>query len=364
MSIDLSKRRKEELAEQYSHLQQRVEQVDYLTHHRVESLFEDVEVEFEEARQRLSDLEATIDQDPTDSQLRRVYRPFVRKLDGIQGRLSDLQQALLYLETHHQQRPAYEDRLDYVSELCNELDELFDHDVEYLPVVWDGYAAFDIEFREFYAVHVPRDESPILGSPVVAHELGHAVVDHMEQTDRQPFYDRLQDFVEEWDEKKQPLVRRTWREWFKELVCDACGVLTFGPAYLLILTERLCHSDPYRLPSRSSSQVHPPDAMRFEFVDGLATEVFPDELYERTDSACDDFRGHLQYSTTAPPPEYDSWKDDELHTAVRDATRTRLDTDIAELCSNILNESDPESAPEQQLRLEVNHRWLERQNGG
>lgn len=364
MSTDLAERRKEELAEQFAHIQQRIEDTNSLTHQQVNTLLDEIRTEFDKAEQRQSDLEETIDQDPTESQFRRVYRPFVRQLDGIQDRLLDLQQALLYLETNYQQQEVYADRLDYVSKLCAELDALFHHNVDYLPVVWDGYAAFDIQFQEFYAVHIPRDESTTLGSPIVAHELGHAVVDHMDQEDKQPFYDRLRTIVDDWAERKQPLVRRTWREWFKELVCDACGLLTFGPAYVLAMTERLCHSNPFRLPSPSTVQAHPPDALRFKYVDDFAEDVLPDELYTRTHSACEDFELHLQQVVRGPPPEYESWLDEELFDSVRSATRRSLESDLDSLCTNILDEGNSTGSGQQELRLEANRMWLDRQTGG
>lgn len=330
----------------------------------MDALLDDIVEEFETADRRYEDLEETLRQDPSPEQLRRVYAPFTRQLDVVQDRLFDLQLTMLYLETHDQQRAEYQDRLNYVSNLCMELDALFHHDVTYLPVIWDAYAALDIKFQEFYAVHIPRGDASVQGAPIIAHEIGHSVVDHLDQAARQPFYDRLQEVVSEWPERKQPLVRQTWREWFTELVCDACGLLTFGPAFLLSMMERLCHRDPYQLPAAASPQIHPPDALRLEFVHEYAADMFLQSVYEETHSAYEDFETHLQQVIAEPPPEYESWLDDDLFAAVRAATESALDDDIESLCRNIDDGVDPVSVEHQALRLQSNREWLARQNGG
>jgi hypothetical protein len=252
--------------------------------------------------------------------------------------------------------------LSYVEELCNELAELVGVDVAVLPVVWDGYAAFDIQHRDFYAVHVPRDESAVHGGPIVGHEFGHLVVDLMEQEDHEPFRTRLQEILPEWPDNKQQMVRETWRGWFNELACDAFGVLSFGAAYLVAMIERLYHRDPYELP-RSRVNEHPPDALRFEFVDSIAENILPPNVYGKTKNAREGFHQHMTYSVRRPPPEYQSWVDGELLATVEQAVRSQFDPDITELSARLIRE-ETEISGACEHRYEANEYWLSRQNGG
>lgn len=356
-------RRKLELGSQWQHIQSYIDSTEYLTNTRLDHLTEEVSSALKEAEKRESEFNTTLSQNPTDEQLSRVYPPLVKQLDAVQGRIEDIQRALLYLELNHYQTNTYSERLKYVNELCTELTTVLQLDVEILPVIWDGYAIYDIQRGDFYAIHLPRDTSPVHGAPIIGHEFGHILVDQLNQNDHEPFRKRLQEFLTEWPESRQPLVRNAWREWFNELACDACGLFTFGPAYLLAMVERLIHRNPYEIP-RTIRNEHPPDALRFEFVKTLAEDIFSSEMYEFTEPARETYRDHLRVAVSRVPPAYDDWIDQPLLDAVEHATRSQLSPDLEPLDAALQRDMEPDLSENHELRIEANRYWLDRQNGG
>jgi len=357
LSVEHVYRRKEALESQWQHIQEHIESTEYLEHSQLDALIDAADSAFTEVVAREADLQHTKQQDPTTDQLSRVYRPVIRKLDNAQGRLTDLQQAILYIEINQYQQESYTERLSYVTDVCEELSRRFDVSVSFLPVVWDGYAAFDIQREDFYAIHVPRDASPVHGGPIIAHEFGHIVSDFLDRSTLQTFREQLQGFLDEWPEKRQLLVENTWRTWFDELLCDACGLLTFGPAYLITLAERLYHRDPYMTP-RQQVQAHPPNALRYTFVQELAEQSLPDSLYSKTHHARQAFETHLEHAVHLQPPEYDSWFSDPLLNTIEEITRSQLNSDLDSLCSNLLDESVSNPPESQEFRYEANQKIL------
>lgn len=353
MSVEHVYRRKSALESQWQHIQEHIESTDYLEHSQLNVLIEAAESAFDEVEERTGDLRRTDQQNPTDDQLSRVYRPVIRQLDSTQRRLRDLQQAILYIEVNQYQQESYTERLSYVNGVCEEISNQFEFSVSFLPVVWDGYAAFDIQREDFYAIHVPRDSSPIPGGPIIAHEFGHIVSDFLDTSSLHDFRDELQEFLEEWPEKRRFLVENTWRIWFDEFLCDACGLLTFGPAYLIALTERLYHRDPYNIPKQQVYE-HPPNALRYEFVRELGERSLPDPLYARTSHSRQAFESHLDYTVSTPPAEYDSWFSENLLNTIEGIVRFKLNSDFDSLCSNLLDDSLSTPPTSQKYRYESN----------
>lgn len=361
MSTNLSSYRFDEIKEQFQHITSHAETTKFGSSSPFQSLKEDIEGRIENAEKQKENLSKLNEQGATKRQLRNIYSPFVNQLDAIQSRIEDAQQALLYLSLHQTQKENYANRLDYTQRLCEEIDGTLTVSAEYLPVVWDSYASFDILPTEFYAVHIPRDERDIVNAPIVGHELGHFLYDEIESRQHpllQDFRDRVQEIASEFRERRQPRIISAWRDWFPELVCDACGTLTFGPAYLVTLTRQLHSSDPYLLPTDSVPVEHPPDALRYKFVKKIMEERMSDEILSYTASARKEFENHLTIAERYKNPDYESWIDREILSLAIEVTETHLESDIEQLCEAAID-AEVEPDPSIEMRARANREILE-----
>jgi hypothetical protein len=356
---DLAYRRNERVKAQFDYVIGQADELGFASHPAFKEISTQAETQLTNAERRQQQLQELDEQGATKEQLARIYPRFLRSVDISQLRVNDAQQAFLYLTVNKQQRDGFGERLAYTERVCDELSQLLKYDVGFLPVIWDGYASFDIIYQDFYAIHLPRDDDIRRGAPVIAHEFGHSLYDNLDPESRRAFRERLETVCSEFVDRKQPVVRLAWRNWFGELICDACGALTFGPAYLAILTERLCTSDPYDIPSEAAAIGHPPDALRYRLVEAILEEQLPGELYEAVHDYCHQFETHLTLVNGRQPPSYQGWVDDELLTRIIDAAEQEIDSDVAELSDHLLNGADPETCPAQQERLAVNQEIFE-----
>lgn len=321
-----------------------------------------IETELEERlreAQRYGDrFEQLKQQDATSAQISREYYPFLNEMDGISQRLEELQRALVYLTVNNWQQPEYGSRLTHTEEVCSEVDDRLAVDGEYLPVVWAEYGSYPIQYCQFYAIHLPRDNNAIQNSPILAHELGHTIVDQMREDKHaklRKYIDVLQNWASDFKRRNQDLIISSWRNWFAELVCDACGVLTFGPAYIITLVRRLQSANPYRLVSRGSAREHPPDDIRYRFTKDLLRESVSQEMYELTEGARERYEDHLERLAGHKRAGYSSWTNEKLLTLVVEATKEYLEPDLDRLCSSILDGGSEASVRQ---RTEANRELL------
>lgn len=354
MLADLSYQRNKRVEAQFEYIIGQAAELGFDSHPAFDQIITQAEDQIRKAERRQQQLQELDEQGATKEQLARIYPRFLRSLDISQLRINDAQQALLYLNINKEQRETFEDRLSYTESICRELSNLLEYDVGFLPVIWDGYASFDIIYQDFYAIHLPRDDDVIMGAPVIAHEFGHSLCDNLSAKSRRTFRERLEEICGEFVDRKRPVVRLAWRNWFGELICDACGALAFGPAYLAVLTERLCTSEPYDIPTDASEIGHPPDELRYRLVHEILKDRLPAEAYQVTQDYCHKFETHLTLVNGSQPPSYQGWIDEELLNLIIDSAEEEIDSDLNELSQNILNGSDPDSYPDQQERIKVN----------
>jgi hypothetical protein len=367
LSTDIASIRFVEIQEQFNHIKNISNTTGFASSSPFQRLINDIEERISKAEQQKRNLSKLMDQDATERQIRNLYSPYLNQLDDIQSRIEDAQQALLYQSLHQKQRENYASRLEYTQQLCEEVNAIFSVNAEYLPVVWDSYASFDILPTEFYAVHIPRDEWRVENSPIIGHELGHFLYDELETRPQHPllqdFRNRLQKIASEFRERRQPRIISAWRDWFPELVCDACGALTFGPAYLVTLTRRLYSSDPYLLPTENVPVEHPPDALRYELVRSILNDRIPNQVFSLTADTRREFEHHLSITDRYRNPDYESWVDDEILSIAVEVTEMHLDSDLDQICTTIMDSSvTPE--PAREMRVHANREILNLQNGG
>lgn len=313
--------------------------------------------------------ERAYDQEPDAEATHELYEEYLGAIDTVALELQVLEVELVYLDLHQYQRhSATSDRLDHASSLSSELADTFGMDITVLPVIWDGFAIDPLDenlpatgdLSQIYVLILPRTQSdPEFYAPIIAHELAHAVLDRQEDL-KGDFYNVLRDVQrrtrQEIDDETH--FARSWRTWFEELFCDACGVLTFGPAYLSSLARHLYHPNPYYIESNADRDLHPPPALRFDLVMDLSDELFPDLL----DGIRDDriaFERHLDALEHSRPRIYDTYDYGELRTFITQEVPAVVDHDLEALVDDITNGVTPDDRPERSHRLAANQYWLD-----
>jgi len=327
----------------------------------VDRLISSIDQTLDQAEQRKQDYLDLVEQDGSEHLQRSFYQHYVTQLDFAEKFLERLQQTHTYTDIHQQQRQeGFQNRLEYTSAVCAELEDVFRFDVDIIPVIWDGYALLTILEADLYVLWLPRDEQRIPNAPFLAHEFGHAVLEQIDKTPPQPFRDRLADFADGFADEQKDAVVYTWNQWFDELFCDAVGFFTFGPAYLLSAIYRLQKDDPYEFPDQIGphTEFHPPDALRFTYLDELAAEYLPDEVYARTAADRDKYRAHLDLLADEEPLYYEDWISDELLSLTTDTAREQ-GTDLDRLVTYLTDEESTDPPPSLDLRAACNDFWLE-----
>lgn len=354
MSTELSEHKYQELKKQYEYIAERIytsELGHFPRKDSLKSILEKVDEELEEVERRKKSFESTNSEE--------IYKRFLSKLDLVDSNIESLQQSLVYLDTYESQKETWSERLEYTTSVCEELSDPLQIEVDTLPIVWDGYATFDIVSKDFYAIHLPRDKSKEKNSPIIAHELGHAVQDHLD-TRNEGFVEKLQELRQDFSDD---MVGRTffdsWRNWFDELFCDACGFYTFGMAYLSASIHRLYNQTPYEMPNAGSVSHYPPDVLRYRFIDRLAQDNLPDELYELSKKEREEYEEHLGLLGSRSDGRLDDWVDERLLNEIDVMAMENIESDLDALCDDILSEKDPKEVPQRRHRIEANMAWLD-----
>lgn len=333
------------------------------------SIFSSVENGFVNIEETQRLYEQAYDQEPDAEATHELYEEYLAAIDSVASELQVLEIELVYLDLHQYQRNSTaSDRLDHASSLSSELEDTFGIDITVLPVIWDGFAIDPLddnipatgELSQIYVLILPRTQSePELYAPILAHELAHAVLDR-QQSLKTDFYNVVRDVQrrtrQEIDDETH--FARSWRAWFEELFCDACGVLTFGPAYLSSLARHLHHSNPYYIEKDVDRDLHPPPALRFDLVMNLSNEFFP-QLMEgiRDDQIA--FERHLNALEHSQPRIYDTYDYRDLRTFITQEVPEAVEHDLEGLVDDISAGVTPGDRPERAHRLAANQYWLD-----
>jgi hypothetical protein len=285
------------------------------------------------------------------------YDRYVSALDDLDIRLESLHETAGYIELHARQRAEDTEMIDDISEVCSEISRPLNISITVLPTIWRSYAMLPLQEKggTIYSLFAPRHANPRQYQPLLAHELGHALID---QNGVDPGYeDRIWEIDEEWGGERRSFTRY-WDEWYTEFICDACGVLAFGPAYVYAIADYLHNQRPYNL-----RVDHPPNALRFQFINQLAEETFPDAAMEVAHPVLSSIDEHLENQVQYKPERYESYAVQELLTLISEIAQREIDNELPRVAEEVhatkpLEEVDAEI----RYRVKVNREWA--QNGG
>lgn len=334
-----------------------------------DSIFSSVEDGFDKIEENRSLYERAYDQEPAAEATHELYEEYLGAIDTVAAELQVLEIELVYLDLHQYQcNSNISSRLNHAMDLSSELETTVGLDITVLPVIWDGFEIPPLdenipatgELSQIYVLILPRTQSnPVLYAPIIGHELAHAVFDR-QQALKTEFYNVVRDVQSrtrhEIDDETH--FARSWRTWFEELFCDACGVLTFGPAYLSSLARHLHHSNPYYIEKDGDRDLHPPPALRFDLVMDLGGEFFPDLMEGIRDDRIA-FERHLDALEHSRPRIYDTYDYDELRDFINLEVPDVVDHDLEALVEDITAGVNPDDRPERAHRLAANQYWLE-----
>jgi hypothetical protein len=316
-------------------------------------------------------------QAPDSETTRDLYEEYLGAIEKVAFDLQVLERQLVYLDLNqYQQTLPLSDQLNHVESLSEELKTALDLDVTTIPVVWNGFAIDPLdsyiratgERSHIYAVILPRTRSDSMRySPLIGHELGHAVLDRHEDLESE-FYVQVRDVARRTQSglahdtnnevEDEAHFVRAWRDWFEELFCDACGVLTFGPSYVAALVWRLFDSNPYYIERHPEESMHPPPALRYKLVAELTEELFP-----VLDGAMSEYRtafeSHLADLQAVRPSDYDAYDYDELRRFVLHEVPSRVTHDLDALIEDIERGTPPADSSDRAHRLATNQYWLD-----
>ena len=356
MSAKLAYNHREDIEKQAIHLEQYLSNKGLTDEYPFSDLLDQIGDNLAKVEAREQLLKETAEQDPSIEQLRRIYAPHLSYLTNTRSRIEDLQQAILYHTLTIEQISQYPELLEYASCVCTEIKERLKIDATYLPVIWDGFASYSVISEKYYAIHLPRQDDIMSAAPLLAHELGHGVYDSLSTEGRQGFRQTLGQVVGEFRERQQPLVRSTWQEWFPELLCDACGALIFGPAYISALINNLQSKRPYFLPRYPNQIGHPPNALRFNFVLNLLKSHLDSDILDMLDESISRYDSHLKVLESYKSPEYGSWAESDLLDEIETIAESQIDTDLTLLLEETFGET--QASESRHFRVESNREHL------
>lgn len=349
----LANRRLTRLESQLARLRSDLEGLDSsLSAEEHGSFLEPVESTLERATRRQQALaQASEETEP------QFYDRYVSALDDLDVRLDNLHWITGYVELHARQRTEDTETIDDIGAVCTEISRSLNLSITVLPTIWESYATLPLQDKggDIYSLLVPRHANPRQYQPLIAHELGHALVDHV-GTDND-YHDRIWEIDEAWGGDRGAFARY-WDEWYSEFFCDACGVLTFGPAYVYAISDYLHNQRPYNL-----FKDHPPNALRLEYISRLAREEFPDSTYEMMQPVLDSIEVHLRNQEQNKREDYDSYMDEDLLTLVSNAVHQGIDVELERIDGMVRSDMPLDDVDSDiRYRVKVNRKWI--QNGG
>lgn len=342
-----------------------------------EAILQAVEEGLEQVHQNRRLYEVARDQAPDSETTRDLYEEYLGSIEKVAFDLQVLERQLVYLDLNqYQQTLPLNDQLNHVESLSEELKTSLGLDVTTIPVVWNGFAIDPLDYyiratgkrSHIYAVILPRTRSDSMRySPLIGHELGHAVLDRHKDLESE-FYVQVRDVERRTQSglahdtsnevEDEAHFVQAWRDWFEELFCDACGVLTFGPSYVAALVWLLFDSNPYYIERHPEDSMHPPPALRYKLVTELIEELFP-----ALDGAMSEYRtafeSHLADLQAVRPSDYDAYDYDDLRRFVLHEVPGRVTHDLDALIEDIQKGTPPEGSSDRAHRLATNQYWLD-----
>lgn len=348
--------RESDLEERFEHLQEETERFSDLTISTVfEEYFSTIRETFGKIDSRRSDVEAN----PENNVL---YQRYISKVISAEADISDLELVLTHLDLYTHHRDRWPDLIQHVEEICDELTEAFDLSVTCFPVIRENYALLPLIDDEFYVIYAPRGRNIVPTTPILAHEVAHAVLD--QRSSRAPeFNQRFSQLRRQMDsERTEQDFHENWMHWYRELFCDVAGFFAFGPGYVFAQLHHLLSRNPYLIQRNvgvEDETLHPPDALRVSVITDLVDEYLPRELQIPLKGIREEYTQYLQCYEDSKQPFYDEWADDELIDAVI-SDAAGVNTQLDRLCNHLQNGSDPSDVPNFEFRLRANRYWLDK----
>lgn len=356
MPTRITDHREDDLEARFGHLQEEIERFSHLSiSSKFEEYFSNIQSTFEEIDSRRSNFQA----DPENASL---YKRYLSKIISAEADISDLELVLTHLDlyTHHRDRSP--EQIQRVEEICGELTDAFGLTVTCLPVIRENYALLPLLNNEYYVIYIPRGRDIVPTTPILAHEVAHALLDQRSSRSRE-FNQRFSELRRQMkSDRTERDFHENWTHWYRELFCDVAGFFAFGPSYVYAQLHHLLSRNPYRIQRNvgiEDETLHPPDALRINIVTDLADEYFPKELLDPLQEIREEYSQHLQRYEDSKPSFYDQWVDDQLIDAVISdgaATNDQLD----QLCDHILEDSNSSDTPGFEYRLKANRYWLDK----
>lgn len=354
-------RREGDLAERFDHLQ---DEITRFSNHSISDSFGDrfTEIEgiFGEIDRRRSDVEANPDADA-------LYQRYLSKVLSAEANIAELELVLTHLELYSHHRDHSLDRIHRVENICGELTEAFGVSATCLPVIREDYALLPLLDNDYYVIYIPRGRDIIPTTPILAHEIAHAVLDQrLARSEQQSA--RSDNFTERFGELRREMSSdhaerdfyENWDYWYDELFCDVAGFFAFGPSYVCAQLHHLLTRRPYDIRQNvrvGDEYLHPPEALRAEVVTTLADEHLPGKLLEPLEHVRDEYTEYLEQNIDSKPSFYDRWVDEQLVNAVV-ADADSVNNDLEDLCQHLLQGTDPSEAPDFEYRIKANQYWL------
>jgi len=349
----LANRRLTRLESQLSQLRNDLLSLDSsLTVEERETFVEPVEDTFERAKRRQEALEQA-----SDTAESVLYDRYVAALDDLDARLDNLHWITGYVELHARQRAEDTEMIDDIGAVCDEVCSPLNISITVLPTIWESYATLPLQEKggDIYSLLVPRHTNPRQYQPLIAHELGHALVDRVEMN--QAYHERMWEIDESWGGDRGEFAQY-WREWYTEFFCDACGVLVFGPAYVYAISDYLHNQRPYNI-----FEEHPPNALRLRYISQLVETEFSESAVEMVRPVLDSIESHLENQEQSKPEDYDTYVAEDLLSLVSDAVQREVTNELPRVTSEIQSTQPLEEVDSGiRYRVEVNRKWV--QNGG
>lgn len=348
MPDELANRRFQRLENQFTKLQDDLSDLDSGLSREDRAVFlEPVLDLLQDARKRKQLVEGASADTPPD-----LYDRYVAVLDDIDMRLDMLHEIIGYIELHARQRADEPETIEDIRAVCDEICNAFNISVTILPTIWHSYAMFPLHSDQgtVYSLFLPRHTNPRQYQPLISHELGHALFDTTGRS--QQFRDRVWEIDNAWGGDSGDFAHY-WNEWYPEFFCDACGVLTFGPAYVYSLSDYLHNQRPYDI-----AEDHPPTALRLHFIKQVAQDTIPTPPIAELQPLFEAIESHLQNQEPENLDKYNSYVNDELLQLIQQAAQAEVETNIENLLQVAESDRPLEDVdPAIRYRVKVNREW-------
>lgn len=355
MPSRIADHREEDLRARFEHLQDEIERFsDLPISDKFDEYFESIQERFTDIERRRSDVEANSDGG-------RLYRRYLSKLISTEEDIENLELVLTHLDLHSHHRQHSSERIQRTEAICDELTDAFEITATCLPVVRENYALLPLLDSEYYVIYIPRGRDIVPTTPLLAHEVAHAILDQRSSRSEK-FNERFAELRRRMDsERTERDFHENWDYWYDELFCDVAGFFAFGPSYVYAQLHHLFNNRPYQIRRDvrvDDDYLHPPDALRVDVVTDLADEYLPQQLQDLLGPIREAYATHQQQYAEYKPSFYDTWADEQLIDAIIEDAEG-VCSELDQLCQHLLDGTDPEDTDEFRYRIKANQYWLE-----